>query len=69
MRTPPFKRAGTSPPDDCIDREVFDQILELDEDEETFSKVIVDDFFVQADQTFNDMDAALYVFAAPSASP
>jgi len=44
---------------------VFDQVLELDEDDELFSKDMVDAYFVQADKTFNDMDAALCVFATP----
>jgi osomolarity two-component system phosphorelay intermediate protein YPD1 len=47
---------------------VFDQILELDEDGELFSKDMVDAYYVQADQTFKDMDAALYAFVASSAS-
>jgi hypothetical protein len=51
---------------------VFDQILELDDDDddddEIFSKEMVDAYFIQADKTFNSMDAALCVFASPSAS-
>ncbi|KAI9462635.1 histidine-phosphotransfer domain HPT domain-containing protein [Russula earlei] len=53
------ERAGSSPPNKSIDREVFDQVLELDEEDEMFSKDMVDAYFVQADKTFNDMDAAL----------
>ena len=68
MHTPSFKRAGSSPPNESIDREVFDQILELDEDDEIFSKEMVDAYFVQADKTFNSMDAALCVIAVSSAS-
>ncbi|KAI0292537.1 signal transduction histidine kinase [Russula brevipes] len=53
--------AGASPPDKIIiiDRSVFDQILELDEDDELFSKDMVDAYFLQAEKTFSDMDAAL----------
>ncbi|KAF8496456.1 signal transduction histidine kinase, partial [Russula emetica] len=42
-----------------IDTDVFDQVLELDDDDGLFSKDMVDAYFVQADKTFNDMDAAL----------
>jgi hypothetical protein len=57
----PSKLAGGSPPDKIIiiDRDVFDQVLELDEDDETFSKDMVDAYFLQAEKTFSDMDAAL----------
>jgi hypothetical protein len=57
----PSKLAGGSPPDKIIviDREVFDQVLELDEDDELFSKDMVDAYFLQAEKTFSDMDAAL----------
>lgn len=58
---------GTAP-SDAIDRDVFDQILELDEDGELFSKDMVDAYFEQAEKTFNDMDTTLCAFAAPSAS-
>jgi hypothetical protein len=47
---------------------VFDQVLELDEEGEPFSKDMVDAYFVQADKTFNEMDVALCAFATPSAS-
>jgi len=53
------ERVGSSPPNESIDREVFDQVLELDEDDELFSKDMVDAYFAQADKTFDDMDAAL----------
>jgi hypothetical protein len=67
IHTPSFKRAR-SPPNESIDRAVFDQILELDDDDDIFSKEMVDAYFVQADKTFNNMDAALCVFAVSSAS-
>jgi hypothetical protein len=67
IHTPSFKRAR-SPPNESIDRAVFDQILELDDDDDVFSKEMVDAYFVQADKTFNNMDAALCVFAVSSAS-
>jgi len=54
----------SNPPSDAIDREVFDQILELDEEGEEgelFSKDMVDAYFEQAEKTFNDMDIALGV--------
>jgi len=45
---------------DNVDREVFDQILEMDEDEEReFSSGIVLGFLDQAESTFKSMDAAL----------
>ena len=44
-----------------MDREVFDQILEMDEDDEReFSSGIVLGFLEQAEQTFKSMDTALY---------
>ncbi|KAF2090266.1 histidine containing phosphotransmitter protein [Saccharata proteae CBS 121410] len=46
---------------DAIDTATFEQILEMDddEDEREFSKSIVFDFFQQADSTFKKMDTAL----------
>ncbi|OCK74451.1 putative multistep phosphorelay regulator 1 [Lepidopterella palustris CBS 459.81] len=45
---------------DSIDNTTFEQILEMDDDEEReFSKSIVYDFFIQAESTFNKMDANL----------
>ena len=41
---------------------MFDQVLELDDEEELFSKDMVDAYFVQADMTFEKMDAALCAF-------
>lgn len=46
---------------DNVDREVFDQILEMDEDDEReFSSGIVLGFLDQAESTFKSMDVALY---------
>lgn len=46
---------------DSIDPTTFEQILEMDddEDEREFSKSIVYGFFEQAENTFDKMDAAL----------
>lgn len=46
---------------DAIDSATFEQILDMDDDEEErdFSKGIVYDFFSQAEQTFNKMDTSL----------
>jgi len=46
---------------DSIDAATFEQILEMDEDEEEreFSKSIVYDFFSQAESTFVKMDTNL----------
>lgn len=46
---------------DSIDAATFEQILEMDEDEEEreFSKSIVYDFFTQAESTFGKMDTNL----------
>jgi osomolarity two-component system phosphorelay intermediate protein YPD1 len=45
---------------DLIDKETFQQILEMDEvDTHDFSQEIVFDFFLQADSTFKDIDDAL----------
>ena len=48
---------------DSIDALTFEQILEMDddEDEREFSKSIVFGFFEQAEQTFVKMEDALYV--------
>jgi hypothetical protein len=59
-----FKLVGSNPPNEAIDTDVFDQVLELDDDDGLFSKDMVDAYFVQADKTFNDMDAALCAFIA-----
>ena len=64
-RTPSsFKRVGSNPPNGVIDRDVFDQVLELDEGDELFSKDMVDAYFGQADETFKNMDTALCAFTA-----
>ena len=46
---------------DAIDPLTFEQILEMDDDEEErdFSRTIVFDFFDQAKQTFEQMESAL----------
>lgn len=50
-----------------IDRTTFEQILEMDddEDEREFSRSIVFDFFEQAESTFKKMDSLLYVYGLP----
>lgn len=47
---------------DILDYATFEQILEMDDDENEreFSKGIVYDFFLQADNTFQKMDSGLY---------
>jgi len=49
------------PDTDLIDAATFEQILEMDDDEEEreFSKSIVYDFFTQAESTFQKMDQYL----------
>jgi osomolarity two-component system phosphorelay intermediate protein YPD1 len=60
---PPKKLSEMS---DVIDKATFDQILEMDDDEDMdFSKGIVYGFFDQAETTFDKMDKALYVLVAP----
>lgn len=50
-------------PEEIIDRATFDQILEMDDDEERdFSKTIVFGFFEQAEDTFKQMESMVYVF-------
>lgn len=46
---------------DLIDPATFEQILEMDddEDEREFSRSIVYDFFTQAENTFDKMDTNL----------
>ncbi|PKK61109.1 histidine-phosphotransfer domain, HPT domain-containing protein, partial [Rhizophagus irregularis] len=47
---------------DLIDHETFDQLLEMDDDDDhDFSKSIVWNYFEQAETTFGSMDKALEV--------
>jgi osomolarity two-component system phosphorelay intermediate protein YPD1 len=49
-----------------IDMETFEQIIELDdEDDFSFSWGMVTAYFEQAEQAFSDMDTALYVPTRP----
>ncbi|CAI2184495.1 4316_t:CDS:2, partial [Funneliformis geosporum] len=53
-------RAHSTPDSDLIDHETFDQLLEMDDDEDhDFSKSIVWNYFEQAETTFDSMDNAL----------
>lgn len=53
----------TTIPEDVVDRSTFDQILEMDDDEEReFSRAIVFGFFDQAEETFRQMEESVYVF-------
>lgn len=49
---------------DNIDILTFEQILEMDDDENEhgFSRSLIFEFFEQAEQTFREMDVALYVY-------
>jgi len=61
-RSPPIvipKRAGSIPPDGIIDQDVFEQVLELGEDDPSFLREMVGAYFDQAANTFRDMDEAL----------
>lgn len=45
---------------DHVDQSIFSQILEMDEDDSReFSKQLVEGFFEQAIQTFDNMDNSL----------
>ena len=61
---------GASLPDcgDSIDPMIFEQILEMDDDEEDreFSRSIVYGFFEQVEVTFKKMESSLYVPVPPS---
>lgn len=47
-------------PEDLIDTNTFDQLLDMDDQEDhEFSYSIVINYFEQAQATFKDMDAAL----------
>lgn len=49
-------------PEELIDMNTFDQLLDMDEEEDhEFSYSIVLNYFEQAEETFKDMDTALYV--------
>ena len=56
---------------DSIDQLTFEQILEMDddEDEREFSKSIVYGFFEQAEATFEKMDMSLYVDSSLMSQP
>lgn len=49
--------ASISP--DIIDMDIFAQLLEMDDEDEQFSKEIVWNYFEQAATTFDKMDTAL----------
>merc|ERR1712183_862180 len=49
----------SSLPDDVIDVDVFEQLLEMDEDDREFSQSLVWNYFEQAESTFQKMDGAL----------
>ena len=66
--TPSSKRAGSIPSDEIIDREVFNQVLELGDDDPSFLRGMVDAYFDQVENTFREMDVALCMFTAPNAS-
>lgn len=60
--TQPAANDASSLPPDVIDVEVFDQLLEMDEeDDRDFSKSLVYNYFEQAESTFEKMNNALYV--------
>ncbi|KAI8820472.1 histidine phosphotransferase [Fimicolochytrium jonesii] len=49
------------PSDEIVDHNIFDQLLEMDEDDEdrSFSRDIVTNYFEQAETTFASMDTSL----------
>ncbi|KAL1927804.1 hypothetical protein VTP01DRAFT_3625 [Rhizomucor pusillus] len=54
------KQRKTVDPEELIDMNTFDQLLDMDEeDDHEFSYSIVLNYFEQAEETFKDMDAAL----------
>ncbi|KAG6849926.1 hypothetical protein H0H93_003455 [Arthromyces matolae] len=56
----PVEISDSSEIPDFIDFSIFEQILELDEDDtHDFSKTMTDAFFDQAETTFDEMDTAL----------
>lgn len=58
LLTQPLQDTG-SLPEDVIDMEVFEQLLEMDEDDQEFSRSLVWNYFEQAENTFEKMDAAM----------
>lgn len=55
---------------ELIDESTFEQILEMDDDDDRdFSKGIVYGFFDQAHNTFDKMETALYVSRPVNAGP
>lgn len=60
MIQPPAAAEPEPEPGDVIDMETFEQILELDDgDSREFSHEMVKAYFVQAQSTFEEMEAAL----------
>ncbi|GES59408.1 histidine-phosphotransfer domain, HPT-domain-containing protein [Aspergillus terreus] len=56
----PEKELTFADMEDCIDKNTFEQILEMDDDDDKeFSRGIVFGFFEQAESTFDKMEAAL----------
>ncbi|ORY84460.1 signal transduction histidine kinase [Protomyces lactucae-debilis] len=54
-----FNHTATAP-DELLDHTIFDQLLEMDDDDEReFSKSIVWNFFEQAEVTFGQMEQAI----------
>jgi hypothetical protein len=45
--------------DEIIDMSIFQQILDLDEGGDEFSREMVEEFFTQAKETFCSMEASL----------
>ncbi|KAF9363871.1 hypothetical protein BGX34_003154 [Mortierella sp. NVP85] len=46
--------------DEIIERATFEQLLQMDDDEDrNFSRGLVDDYFTQAEQTFEELDTAM----------
>ncbi|KAL0640497.1 Phosphorelay intermediate protein [Maublancomyces gigas] len=59
----------TTIPEDVVDRSTFDQILEMDDDEEReFSRAIVFGFFDQAEETFRQMEESVKARDLPQLS-
>ncbi|CAG8579073.1 4091_t:CDS:2 [Ambispora leptoticha] len=55
-KSPVFDSTESS---DLIDHEVFDQLVEMDDDDDDFSRSIILNYFDQAESTFGEMDKAL----------